>query len=180
MKGISEASENTRKIVKVIDDMSFQINLLSLNANVEAARAGCHGRGFSVVADEVRNLALKSSAAVNEISGMVEDVLARIQQGVKLTEQSTREFQEINAGTGTDYLGSGGAELHNQEQVEALKQVDVSMEQIEVVTQSSSATAEESAAAAEELEGQAVMLNEQVGRFKLRNLNSRLALPQRN
>ena len=180
MKGISEASENTRKIVKVIDDMSFQINLLSLNANVEAARAGAHGRGFSVVADEVRNLALKSSAAVNEISGMVEDVLARIQQGVKLTEQSTREFQEINAGTGR--ITSVLEELNStiQEQVEALKQVDVSMEQIEVVTQSSSATAEESAAAAEELEGQAVMLNEQVGRFKLRNLNSRLALPQRN
>ncbi len=180
MQGIAEASENTRKIVKVIDDMSFQINLLSLNANVEAARAGKYGRGFSVVADEVRNLALKSSDAVNEISGMVEDVLIRIKQGVALTEQSSREFDEINTGTGK--IASVLEELNStiQEQVDALKQVDFSMEQIEEVTQSSSATAEESAAAAEQLEGQANMLNEQVGRFRLRNGNSRLALPGKN
>ncbi len=177
MQGIEEASENTRKIVKVIDDMSFQINLLSLNANVEAARAGKYGRGFSVVADEVRNLALKSSDAVSEITGMVEDVLSRIKQGVSLTERSSREFDEINAGTGR--IASVLEELNStiQEQVDALKQVDVSMEQIEEVTQSSSATAEESAAAAEELEGQANMLNEQVSRFRLRNGHARLALP---
>ena len=89
MEGITASSEEINKIVKTIDDISFQINLLALNANVEAARAGKYGKGFAVVAEEVRNLANRSGESVQETSQRVEEANKNITLGNELVEKTS-------------------------------------------------------------------------------------------
>jgi len=77
MVDISKASEETQKIIKTIDEIAFQTNLLALNAAVEAARAGEAGAGFAVVAEEVRNLAMRSADAAKNTADLIEDTVKR-------------------------------------------------------------------------------------------------------
>jgi len=164
---MSAASAETQRIVKTIDDIAFQVNLLALNANVEAARAGKYGKGFGVVAEEVRNLAIRSAAAVKETTTMVEDILKSI-EAVNDRAQATDGRLEAIAGGAVrvaDILDEiATSSLH---QAEALKQVRGGLDQIDGVTQANTASAEESASAAEELSGQAAELRRQVARFRV-------------
>lgn len=95
MQNIKESSGEIHKIIKLIDGIAFQTNLLSLNASVEAARAGIHGKGFSVVADEVRNLATRSSAAVRESESVIDRSLVAIQDGEKVTDFTVGVFKDL-------------------------------------------------------------------------------------
>ncbi len=88
MDNISNASRNISNIIKIIDDISFQTNILALNASVEAARAGEHGKGFAVVAEEVRNLALRSNSALQDIYSYINQTLDYIEVGKKRTNQT--------------------------------------------------------------------------------------------
>jgi len=95
IREISESSEQTAKIVKEIDEIAFQTNLLALNAAVEAARAGEYGKGFSVVAEEVRNLAQRSAEAAKTTSKLIVTGKERAQKGVQLTDVSQNAITKI-------------------------------------------------------------------------------------
>lgn len=94
---ISGASEETFKIIKTIDEIAFQTNLLALNAAVEAARAGETGAGFAVVAEEVRNLAMRSAEAAKNTASMIEDTVSKIKDGTDLVNHANEGFNEVAA-----------------------------------------------------------------------------------
>jgi methyl-accepting chemotaxis protein len=95
MSAINGASKKIADIIGVIDEIAFQTNLLALNAAVEAARAGEQGRGFAVVATEVRNLAGRSATAAKEIKALIQDSVAKVEEGSKLVDESGRTLAEI-------------------------------------------------------------------------------------
>ncbi len=167
MEAITESSKEIQRIVKVIDDIAFQTNLLALNANVEAARSGKYGKGFAVVADEVRNLANRSAEAVKETGAMVETALRNIRQGDELVQQTAGQLGSILNGSEQVSVLLQEISQASSEQTTGLNQITEALEQIEQVTQSNTASAEESSAAAEELSGQAKVLDQMLGRFKL-------------
>jgi methyl-accepting chemotaxis protein len=96
MKAIAESSEQISEIIGVITDIAEQTNLLALNAAIEAARAGAHGKGFAVVADEVGKLAQRSSEAAKEITQLIKDSTARVDEGTNLTDQSQQALSKID------------------------------------------------------------------------------------
>ncbi|HIE07638.1 MAG TPA: methyl-accepting chemotaxis protein [Desulfarculaceae bacterium] len=99
MHAISESSDQISEIITVITDITEQTNLLSLNAAIEAARAGIHGKGFAVVADEVGKLAQRSSDAAKEITKLIKDSSAQVAEGTRLSNRSRLALEEIVAGS---------------------------------------------------------------------------------
>jgi methyl-accepting chemotaxis protein len=168
MSDINKSAEEIRKIVKTIDDISFQINLLALNANVEAARAGKYGKGFGVVAEEVRNLAVRSANSVKETTRMVDEVIANIGRGNGLVDVTAKQLADIVDGSAKVANLAEEVSVASKEQALGLEQITTGLGQIDQVTQSNTASAEESAAAAEELTSQAQQLRATLGRFRIR------------
>src|SRR5262245_29501411 len=155
MEAIQDSSSKVAKIIKTIDEIAFQTYILALNAAVEAARAGEAGMGFAVVADEVRNLAQRSAQAAKDTAGLIEESIARSQEGSgKVSEVAT----SIGAITESVTRVKGIVQevrTASHQQTQGIDQVSQAVSQMEKVTQSLAATAEESAAAAEELNAQA-------------------------
>ncbi len=174
MTDINASAEEIRKIVKAIDDISFQINLLALNANVEAARAGKYGKGFAVVAEEVRNLAVRSASSVKDTTRMVDEAISNIERGNSLVDVTAKQLAAIVDGAAKVATLAEEVSTASKEQTQGLEQISTGLGQIDQVTQSNTASAEESASAAEELSSQSQQLKGMLGRFVLKASDKRM------
>ena len=167
MERINDASQQVGNIISEIEDIASQTNLLSLNASIEAARAGEAGRGFSVVADQIRQLAEQSAHSAAETRTLIETSLSAIADGSKTADIVNESIDRVVEGIELIANASKNISQTANEQAEAMKQTEQGVNQISEVVQSNSATAEEASATSEELSAQAMTLDTLISKFQL-------------
>ena len=181
VKELGASSEQIGTIVQVIDDIADQTNLLALNAAIEAARAGEQGRGFAVVADEVRKLAERTTKATKEISDMIKKIQKdtveavksmelgtnEVENGLVLTEKSGTSLNDIVASVSKVDEIIGQVAAASEEQSSAAEQIGRSIEGINNVTQQSAVGIQQIARAAEDLNNLTVNLQTLIEHFKI-------------
>lgn len=155
MREITGSSNQISKVIKVIDEIAFQTNILALNAAVEAARAGEAGMGFSVVAEEVRNLAQRSAQAARDTAVLIEASIAKSNEGGSKLNLVTEATRSITESANAVKVLVREVSLGSQEQARGTDQISKAITQMEQVTQQTAASSEESAAAGQELSAQA-------------------------
>ncbi len=161
MDEISRASDDISKIIKTIDEIAFQTNLLALNAAVEAARAGGEaGAGFAVVAEEVRNLAMRSAEAAKSTASLIESTVHKVMSGSELVNKTNIAFNEVAQSTTKVGVLIGEISQASRDQATGIEQVNIAVAEMDKVIQQNAASAEESASASEEMHSQAESLLE--------------------
>lgn len=167
IRNISENSRKVTGIVKEIEDIAFQTNLLALNASVEAARAGEAGRGFSVVANEIRHLSSKTTEASKMMADLASENTDKVEKGTQAVKKSSQALEKVIEGTAQVIGMVDRISDASVKQADSIIQIRQSIEQISEIVQGNSATSEESAAASEELSAQAQILKKLVEEFEI-------------
>jgi twitching motility protein PilJ len=189
IKGLGERSLEIGAIIEVINEIATQTNLLALNAAIEAARAGEQGRGFAVVADEVRKLAERAARATKDITSLIKGIQVETSEAVTVMEEGTREVEE-----GTKLADQAGAALREIEQIvkqtsglvtditnSAANQVKVSesvvtsMDSISKLTQDTTKGVQDTVETIGRLAELSKRLTDAIGRFKLGKEQAALA-----
>lgn len=147
IREIAAASEQTKKIIKNIDEIAFQTNLLALNAAVEAARAGEAGAGFAVVADEVRNLAMRATASAKDTSVLIDDISKKVTRGAELVVVTDQSFNQVadSAMKVSELMREIAAA--SREQSQGIDQINKAIAEMSNETQQNAAISEELTAA---------------------------------
>ena len=162
MNETSQASMETAKIIKTIDEIAFQTNLLALNAAVEAARAGEAGAGFAVVADEVRNLAIRSAEAAKNTASLIEDTVKRIGVGSDIVTRTNETFGKVAQRAATIGQLVNEIAVASKEQTQGIEQVNTAIAQMDKVIQQNAEIALESSSASKEMQTLAEKMNQSV------------------
>jgi methyl-accepting chemotaxis protein len=155
---ISASSKEAFNIIKTIDEIAFQTNLLALNAAVEAARAGEHGAGFAIVADEVRNLAIRAADAAQNTSTRIEDIVKKITEGATIVVDTNKNFSAIENDTSDVGHLIGKISQASKEQATGVSQVNTSVTNMDTIVQQNAAYSKEAADSSEALKKQAEKL----------------------
>lgn len=167
MQSITECAQQMTEIISMIDGIAFQTNILALNAAVEAARAGDHGKGFSVVAEEVRNLAHRSAEAAKNIKTLIEVTSNNVTQGVTIVSEAEKNMREIVAGSGNVSRLMDEISSSTSEQEKGISQITLALSELERVTQSNVAMAEELNGSSDVLRNQVIELQSRTRNFRL-------------
>ena len=167
MDQIRDSSNRIREIIGTIDGIAFQTNILALNAAVEAARAGELGRGFAIVANEVRMLAQRSADAAREIKSLIESSVSQVESGGAIVRRAGEAIHEIvEASMRVDRL-LGEVSHGANEQGTGIRQIGQSVQELDQSTQQNAALVEQTAAAAAQLASNAEELAREVSHFRL-------------
>lgn len=168
MNEIRNASEKVSAIIRTINDIAEQTNLLALNASIEAARAGDAGKGFSVVANEVKDLAAKSAEAADESKRLIEDTISKTAMGDTVSKETSETFVKITESIKKISQMTEEISEDGKEQQRHIEEVEDNISQIANAVEGNAAASQETAAASEELNNSANALKEAMRKFNLR------------
>ncbi|VAE97434.1 methyl-accepting chemotaxis protein [Enterobacter hormaechei] len=169
MQSITDCAQQMTEIISLIDGIAFQTNILALNAAVEAARAGDHGKGFSVVAGEVRSLAHRSAEAAKNIKSLIEVTSHNVTQGVNVVSEAEKNMHDIVTGSGNVSRLMDEISASTSEQEKGISQITLALSELERVTQSNVSMVEELNGSSDVLRNQVIELQTRTRTFRLKN-----------